>query len=86
MKDLFFDGVLPITAERRLALHQRAQKRAQQQAIYEARGRRMDALKAAESLVQSARGFSIALWSDADLDAALDRLGKAYALLESEDI
>jgi hypothetical protein len=86
MKDLFFDGDLPITVERRQALRQRAQERTRQQATYVARGRRMDALKEAENLVQSARSFSIALWSDADLDAALDRLGKAYALLESEDI
>jgi hypothetical protein len=84
IKDLFFDGGLPTTAENRQDMEKRAQERAAHRAIYEARGRHMDALRQAEHLVRSAKEISIDQWLDVELGAALDRLGVAYALLESE--
>ena len=46
----------------------------------------MDALREAEALIHSACGISIEQWSDDQLNTALDRLGVAYQLLESEAV
>lgn len=82
--DLFYDAGLADSAERRTAMRQRAKQKAAQLATYESQGRRLDALRVADHLIQSARGLSIAEWPDDKLNAELDRLGLAYALLESE--
>jgi hypothetical protein len=54
--------------------------------MYKAQGLRMDALREAEALIQSASGISIEKWSDDKLNTVIDRLGAAYHLLESEAV
>jgi hypothetical protein len=81
--ELFYDG-LPDPEQRREVLHRRTQQQAEERAAYEERGRQMDALRQAEELIQVACGISIDKWSDDKLQNELMRLGKAYALLESE--
>lgn len=85
VSDLFFNALSADLDERRTAARQRARRKATELAAYEAEGRRMDALREAEHLLQTARGISIAGWSDDQLHAELNRLGTAYALVESED-
>jgi len=84
ISDLFFDALSTDPHQRREALQRRSQERAARTAAYEAHGRRLDALREAENLIQSAQGISIAAWSDEKLDATLERLADAYALIESE--
>ena len=84
VKDLFFDTLGADSDERRQAIEQRKRAKIEEQAVYRAEGLRMDALREAEALIQSACGISIEKWSDDQLNAALDRLGAAYQLLESE--
>jgi hypothetical protein len=78
VKDLFFDALSTDPHQRREAMRQRTQ------ATHDAEGRRLDTFRQAEQLIQSARGISIEGWSDDKLNAALNRLGTAYALLDSE--
>ncbi len=85
IKDLFFDQLSADPQQRREAMHHRAEARAARQAEHETEGRRLDTLRQAEHLIQSARGISIEEWSNDKLNAELNRLGNAYALLESED-
>jgi hypothetical protein len=82
--DLFYDAGLTDSPKRREARRHRALERAARQSAYEAEGRQLDILRESENLIQSARGISIEGWSDSQLNAALDRLGTAYQLLESE--
>ena len=81
--DLFYDR-LADESQWRQSLERRTKERAARQVAYEAAGRRIDALREAEVLIQSACGISIEKWSDDRLNAALERLGAAYQLLESE--
>jgi hypothetical protein len=83
VKDLFYKADLG-AAQLREAKRIRAEQQAITRAAYDATGRRMDALRHAEYLIRSAHGLSIESWSDQQLDAALDGLYAAYALLESE--
>ena len=46
----------------------------------------MDALREAEAFIHSACGLSIEHWTDEHLHGALERLGAAYQLLESEAV
>ena len=85
VKDLFFDTAATAD-ERRHAMEQRHQAREKEQAAYKAAGLRIDALREAEALIHSARGISIEKWSNEQLNTALDRLGAAYQLLESEAV
>jgi hypothetical protein len=84
VKDLFFDALSTDPHQRREAMRQRAQATAARQAAHEAEGRHINVLRQAEHLIQSARGISIEGWSDDKLNAELNRLGDAYALLDSE--
>jgi hypothetical protein len=86
VKDLFFDTVGTDSGHRRQAIEQRRQAKAKAQAAYQAQGLRMDALREAEALIQSARGISIERWAEEQLNTALDQLGAAYQLLESEAV
>jgi hypothetical protein len=86
VKDLFFDVIGANSLERRQAMEERRQARAKEQAVYRAKGLRIDTLREAEALIQSASGISIEKWSDDQLNTALDRLGAAYQLLESEAV
>ena len=86
VKDLFFDTAGADSDQRRQAMEQRRQAKAKEQAVYRAEGLRMDALREAEALIHSACGISIEQWSDEHLNTALDRLGAAYQLLESEAV
>lgn len=81
--DLFYDA-LRDGQQRLEAVERRVQEQAAKRQKEEVTGRRLDALREADALIRSAKGISIETWSDADLHAALDRLGAAYALLESE--
>jgi hypothetical protein len=83
VKDLFFDTAAT-SDERRQAVEERLQAKAKEQAAYKAEGLRRDALREAQALIHSACGISIAKWSDEQLHAALERIGAAYQLLESE--
>jgi hypothetical protein len=84
VKDLFFDALSTDPHQRREAMRQRAQAQAARQAAHDAEGRRLDTLRQAEQLIQSARGISIEGWSHDTLHAELNRLGTAYALVDSE--
>jgi hypothetical protein len=84
IKDLFFDALTTDPQQRRESMRQRTQAKAARQAAQDAEGRRLDTLRQAELLVQSARGISIEGWSHDKLHAALNRLGDASALLDSE--
>jgi len=86
VKDLFFDTAGTDSGQRRPMMEQRKQAKAREQAAYKADGLRMDALRAAETLIHSACGLSIEQWSDEHLHEALERLGAAYQLLESEAV
>src|SRR5688500_9007563 len=72
VKDLFFDTAGIDSGEHRLAMEQRRQARAKQQAMYKVQGLRMDALREAEALIQSASGISIEKWSDDKLNTVID--------------
>jgi hypothetical protein len=84
VKDLFFDALSTDPHQRREVMRQRTQDMAARQAAHDTEGRRLDTLRQAEQLIQSARGISIEGWSDDKLHAELNRLGTAYALLDSE--
>jgi hypothetical protein len=84
VKDLFFDALSTDPHQRRSAAQQRVQARAVRQAALDAEGRRFDALREADRLIQSAHGISIDQWTDHKLHAELNRLGTAYALVDSE--
>lgn len=86
VKDLFFDSTSSNPHQHRQAMEARRQARAQEQAAYHADGLRRDALREAEALIHSASGISIETWSDDHLNTALDRIGAAYQLLESEAV
>jgi hypothetical protein len=86
ISDLFYHDTSSTASDRQQASRQRAIERAARHAAYEAEGRRMDALRQAECLVRTANGLCIDGWSNQQLDEALERLGAAYALLESEAV
>ena len=86
VKDLFFDTVGTDSRERRQAIERRRQAKAKEQAAYRTERLRMDALREAEALIHSACGISIEQWSDEHLHRALEKLGAAYQLLESEAV
>ena len=79
--DLFYDAGLPESEDRRLARQQREQERAAQTAAYEKRGRQIDLRRDAEAVIRAAHGIDLSTWSDEQLDAALNRLADAYAIV-----
>jgi len=85
ISDLFFDALSTDPHQRREAMRQRAQVKAAREAAHDAEGRRVDTMRQAEQLIQSARGISIEGWSDDKLNTELKRLADAYSLLDSED-
>jgi hypothetical protein len=86
LSDLFFDSNHRDSSERRNVIQQRAKERAARQAIEEANGRHMDALREADCLVRTAQGLSIATWTDDELATAVDTVGRAWQLLEAEGL
>lgn len=66
--------------ERTKREHVRRERARKQEQI----GLRMDTMREAEATIAAARGIDISRWSDAQLDAALNRLADAYATLETE--
>jgi hypothetical protein len=84
VSDLFFDGLSTDPSHRQQAMRQRAQAKAERQTAHDAEGRRLDTLRQAEYLIQSAHGISIEGWSDDKLNGELNRLGDAYALSDRE--
>lgn len=83
VKDLFH-GSLPDPRQRREAMQRRAQEYAARRAASHTRGRRADARRHAEYLIQSARGINIEGWSNAELNKRLNALAAAYEVLERE--
>lgn len=84
LSDLFFDHGEQDLDKRRLAFQQRAQLRAAEHAAEVLRGQQADALREAEQLVYSAQGLFIASWTENELDTAIDVVGRAWKLLETE--
>lgn len=86
LSDLFFDSREQESSKRRLAIEQRAQVRAAEHAAAILRGQQADALREAEQLVSSAKSLSIEAWTDNELDTAVDAVGRAWQLLEMENL
>ncbi|QPD06399.1 MAG: hypothetical protein Nkreftii_004173 [Candidatus Nitrospira kreftii] len=83
LKDLFFDS-LADPRQRRETMQRRAKEQAAQRAAHQTKGRRADARRHAEYLIQSARGLDISHWSNDELNKRLNALGDAYNILEAE--
>lgn len=81
---LFLDSRAGNPRQRQAAALERQAERARREQHQRKAGRRIDALKAAESFVQSRQGIDISQWSDATLHEELNRLADAYTLLEAE--
>jgi hypothetical protein len=84
LSDLFYDALPDRTAfdkRRRIREHQQAERTAAQHRL----GIKNDLLREAEHFIRTARGLDINTWSDTKLDAVLDRLGDAYAILWEHD-
>ena len=84
-KDLFFDELDTDPRRRRAAAQQRDRQRLQREHQSNQQGTLIDALREADSFVQSRRGIDISTWSHERLDNELADLADAYHLLESED-
>jgi hypothetical protein len=83
IKDLFYDTPDSHTATeagRRHAILK--QRHARQQKVV---GYVVDALREAEAFLRSRRGLDISGWTDAQLDADLNCVADAYALLDAEE-
>lgn len=65
-----------------LAEARRRREQARQQAVRD--GLAIDARREAERLIRTARGIDISEWTDGQLDAALNRLAAAHAVLSKE--
>jgi regulator of protease activity HflC (stomatin/prohibitin superfamily) len=83
IRDLFFDS-LPDPRQRREAMQRRAKEQGVQLATRQASGRRADARRHAEYLIESARGLDISRWSNNELNKRLNAPGDAYKILEAE--
>jgi hypothetical protein len=83
IKDLFYDAPDSHTAtaawRRRVILKK---QHARQQEVV---GYVVDALREAEAFLRSRRGLDISGWTDAQLDADLNCVADAYALLDAEE-
>lgn len=84
VQDLFFDS---LPDRRVLNERKRMRKRdeAEQTEALRREGLKLDVLRASEHLILTTRGLAISTWPDTQLDAALDRLGDAYAILWKND-
>ena len=83
LADLFPDHRSP--DDNRRARLERLNKRLADERKREHDGARLDALREAEKFILCARDIDISQWSDTQLDAALNRLAEAHALLDTEE-
>ena len=84
VSDLFYDSSDPRTAYRDRV--RRTQERQRKERHDEVDGFTIDALREADTLVQSRRRIDIAAWSHDRLNDELNTLADAYHLLESEPL
>lgn len=82
-KDLFYD-----THQDPQRWQEQKRQRARERAIREqerrAEGKLIDCRREADNVLRAAKGINISQWSDAQLDAAMDRVADAYGVLERE--
>lgn len=64
---------------------EREAKRARKEKEFKETGARLDAVREAERLIRCARNIDTSDWSDATMDAALNRLADSYDLLATEE-
>lgn len=86
IKDLFTDALDADPQRRQTAARARERRRTQQAAEAQQQGTLIDALKEADTFIQSRRGIDISTWSHDRLNDELHALAFAYHLLESEDL
>lgn len=82
--NLFYDALPPgdvLDHRRRTGEREQAERKAAQHQ----QGLKNDMLREADHLILTARGIDINTWSDARLNAALDKLGDAYEVLWEHD-
>lgn len=84
-RDLFYDQEADPQMVR-AARHRRHLAREQREALEHAMGLAADTLRAADTLVQSAKDLDISTWSNERLHRELNRLAEAYALLDAEGL
>jgi hypothetical protein len=85
VRDLFFDQDAD-PREIAEARRQRAHERHQREQERRRDGRKLDALREADNLIQAADGIDISGWSNVRLDSAINALADAYQLLEWEHV
>jgi hypothetical protein len=83
-KDLFFDALDADPRRREEAAQRRAAERARIEEERHREGLLRDVQREAERLIASACNLDISGWSDDRLNAELNRLGTAYAVLEGD--
>lgn len=86
ISDLFFDSGKRDSGALRNAMQQRAREKAARDDLDRAHHRDTDALREADYLVQKAKGLSIDTWTEDELAIAIDSVGRAWQLLEAEDL
>ena len=81
-KDLFYDAGGPVDRD---AIRRNQNRRRAAQARKRASGKRADAFREAETVIRAATNLDISEWSDEQLDAAMNAVCDARALLEREE-
>lgn len=84
--DLFFDALDTDPQRRKAAAQQRDRQRHARERHAQQQGTMTDALRAADTFIQSRRGIDISAWSHDRLNDELNALADAYHLLEHEDL
>ncbi len=83
-KDLFFDALDTDPRQRGEAARKRAREQRQRERHTQQQEALIDALREADSFVQSRRGIDISTWDHDHLHDELNALADAYHLLERE--
>lgn len=83
--DLFFNALDLDPQQRRAAARKREHDQQVRERHADQQGTLIDALREADSFIQSRRGIDISTWNHERLDSELDALASAYRLLGSED-
>lgn len=83
-RDLFFDALEADPSRRREAARYQDQQRQRRERHAQQQGTLIDALREADTFIQSRRGIDISAWSHDRLNDELNALADAYHLLESE--
>ncbi len=83
MRDLFYDAEPDLRVREENHRRRDAERRQREDQDY-VDGLRIDTRREAERLIASAGDIAIEGWTDQDLDARLDALADAYAILAEE--